>query len=192
MAARLRASQRLCFIFELCAESHKLCKKSLLAVTRFPNLTKAPETQHIYRNYWLPWPLHTPVASGDCCAFKKAVKRLKSFTNIINSCLLSSLCNVLPPFVPKCPQMMNFFNNKLKKNRLKHFGALTAKKFDEILKLKEKLQFLPKFALSNTREKYSPESNVANMQIVCVLLQEQLKDTSESVRNWSWLLAEAD
>lgn len=82
-------------------------------------------------------------------------------------------------FAPDFARVAASLNNKLKKNRPKYCGGLTAEELRAMHEFHQKLVSLPILTLPIARGKPTQGAEVCHVQAVCLLLQEQPDGTAK-------------
>lgn len=186
MAACISASGRHRRTFAITARSHNSCKAIPVNHRSGRSLRKNKEMRvsigtveyvgHIIR------PRHQEIAT-DATA---TINKLKSSTKFTLLRASLELCTVFRGFPSIFALVATQLNNKLKKYQPIRFGDLTAKEQHTTPERREELVSPSILTLPSAKRKYALGTNACNVQVRCVLLQEQPDRTTEPVGYWSW------
>lgn len=110
-----------------------------------------------------------------------AVKGLKFSISITELCSIPRFCKVFSCFVPDSGWIAALLSRKLKKDRPKHFEALTDEELRALYKLQKKTGFTSSTHANERKRKYLLDTNAYNVQVECVFLHEQPDGTGRLV-----------
>lgn len=115
-----------------------------------------------------------------------AMKRLKTSTKVIKLRSFPRLFDVFPRFVPRFARIGAPLRKKLKSDQPTHFGVLSADEPKAMHELQDKLVSSPILALIYAWSRWNIDTDTCNVQLGCVLIQEQPDGASKPVRYWFW------
>lgn len=99
------------------------------------------------------------------------------------------LCSIFQQFVLKFARISAPLVQRLKKDQSATFLLLSGKDLKVMKKLEAALMTFPTLALPYSADYLTLNTDAYNVQVGCILLQEQLDDTTKYIAYWSQLLA---
>lgn len=114
-----------------------------------------------------------------------AIRGLKALTSLTELRSFLGLCNVFRRFVPNFARLAAPLHQRLKKDQPATFGSLNEEELNSMNSLKNALISPPVLALPNNSGHLTLDTDACNVQVGCVLLQQQPDDTTKPIGYWS-------
>ena len=122
----------------------------------------------------------------------EAVERFRPLRTTTDVRSFLGLCNVFRRFMPNFARMSAPLNKKLEKGQPAKFDELNAEETKAFEDLKGLLIAPPVLALPKAEGKYTVDTDACDLQVGCVLLQEQEDGTNRPVGYWSRTLTKPE